>query len=99
MQVILSKPIVGRHTDDNGKIESRMYAMQGETLDVILQNKTHFICDSNTYPNTSIIVFPNQCKEVLINKEDEVDMFADEKFYNVYEEPEEKLETNDEFDN
>ena len=101
MQVILSKPIVGRHSGDNGKIESRMYAMEGEILDVILQNKTHFVCDSNTYPNTSIIVFPSQCKEVLIDKENEEDMFAAEKYYNVYEEPEEKLDilSNDEFDN
>ena len=101
MQVILSKPIVGRHSGDNGKIESRMYAMEGEILDVILQNKTHFVCDSKTYPNTSIIVFPSQCREVLVKK-DEEDMYADEKYYNVYEEPIETLSTNllnDEFDN
>ena len=83
MQVILSKDIFGYVGD-----APRVHAHKGETLDVILQNKTHFICDSIIYPDTAIIVFPSQCKEVLVRVEEE-DRYAPEKYYNTYVEPDE----------
>jgi len=84
MQVILSKDIIGIKRDS---CEPILHAKEGDILDVILRNKTHFICDSLYFPNTAIVVFPSQCEEVLTEKDIE-DEFAPEKYYNVYEEPE-----------
>lgn len=83
MQVILSKNIIG-YSQESG--EARLHASKGDLLDVILRNKTHFICDSINYPETWIVVFPSQCAEIL-TEEDKEDEFSPEKYYNIYEEP------------
>ena len=91
MQVILSKDIYGIA---EGML--RIHAAKGEILNVILRNKTHYICDSSVYPDTAIVVFPSQCSDVVYGKEEE-DEQAPEKYYNTYVEPEEPLR-NDIFD-
>ena len=91
MQVILSKDIYGIA---EGML--RMHAAKGEILNVILRNKTHYICDSVFYPDTTIAVFHSQCADVLFDREEE-DEHAPEKYYNTYVEPEEPLR-NDIFD-
>ena len=100
MQVILSKPITG-YRRESWDIEQYWYrpkthADAGDTLDVILRNKTHFICDSKYYPGTDIVVFPKQCAEVLTNRQSIED--DDDKFYGVHEEPDEIQLKDDIFD-
>ena len=92
MQVILSKDVYGFI----GNNSSRIHAHSGDKLDVILRNKTHFICDSLVHPNTAIVVFPSQCQEILIEKNIE-DEHAFEKYYHVYDNPINRL-NNDLFD-
>lgn len=87
MQVILSKPVVGLYKDDSGEYQSRRHADEGDLLTVILHNKTHFICDSMYFPETPIAVFPSQCADIITEKEKTED-FAEEKYYNVYEDNE-----------
>ena len=82
MQVILSKDIYGLA---DGML--RMHAEKGDTLRVILHNRSHYICDSSIYPDIPIAVFPSQCTDVLFDKE-EIDEQAPEKYYNTYVEPE-----------
>ena len=91
MQVILSKDIYGIA---DGML--RKHASQGDLLDVILRNKTHYICDSVFYPDSTIVVFNSQCADVLFDREEE-DEQAPERYYNTYEEPEE-IVSNDIFD-
>ena len=91
MQVILSKDIYGL-----GDGMLRMHAKKGDILDVILHNKTHFICDSCVYPETAIVVFPSQCTDIIHEKE-EMDEQAPEKYYNTYIAPEQLL--NDDISN
>jgi hypothetical protein len=86
MQVILSKPILGFYKNDDGIYTSRKHAEEGDTLDVIIKNKTHFICDSLVFPETAVAVFPSQCSEIIIEKE-KIDEHSEERYYNVYEEP------------
>jgi hypothetical protein len=86
MQVILSKDIYGL-----GKGIRCLHAEKGEILNVILHNRTHYICDSSIYPEVPIAVFPNQCSEVIYDKVEE-DEQAPEKYYNTYVEPEQVIE-------
>jgi hypothetical protein len=98
MKVILSKSINGFYKDDEGNVKSRIHASPGDILQVILHNKTHFICDSVLFPETSIVVFPNQCEEMIIEKDKSTE-FEDEQYYGVYVEPEKQiLLKNDLFD-
>jgi hypothetical protein len=90
MQVILSKPVIGFYKDDEGNSKSRMHAEEGDTLDVILRNETHFICDSLFYSDTAIAVFPSQCTEVVV-KEEPQDEYAEERYYHVYSKPEKQI--------
>lgn len=101
MQVILSKPIVGYRRESEDLVQDwskpRTHADVGDTLDVIIRNKTHFICDSKYYPNEDIIVYPKQCAEILIEKE-HIDESEEERYYGTYEEPIKTQLTNDIFD-
>jgi hypothetical protein len=101
MQVILSKPIIGYRREFEDTVQDwskpRTHADAGDILDVIIHNKTNFICDSKYYPGTDIIVLKSQCAEVLTDRQS-IDDADDEKFYGVYEEPDEIQLKDDIFD-
>lgn len=85
MKIRLNKPIIG-YQKNGDEVTERIHAEKEDVLSVVLNNKTHFVCDSVKYPGTSIVVFPSQCSEVIqeIELENE-DPHADEKYYHIYE--------------
>jgi hypothetical protein len=95
MKVQLKKPVIGCQKISEGVVE-RTHADEGDVLDVILHNKTHYICDSKHFPGWHIAVFPSQCLDTI---EDLVieDEHADEKYYHVYEKPSKKNLVDDPF--
>lgn len=83
MKVHLKTPIYGY--EHGCTVPHRKLADAGDTLDVILNNKSHFICNSN---GITIVVFPSQCEEIVMEQELKAeDKFEFEKYYHVYEEP------------
>jgi len=84
MKIRLNKSIQGIvGYDANGIPITRLHADEKDVLPVILHNPTHFICDSNYYPNTHIAVFNSQCE--IIEEKKTVEEFLEEKYYHVYE--------------
>lgn len=101
MQIILSKPIIGYRREFGDTVQNwlvpQTHADAGDVLDIILRNKTYFICDSKYYPGTDIIVLKSQCEEILTDNQ-KIDDSEDEKFYGIYEEPDEIQLKDDIFD-
>ena len=60
MKLIVNKDIIGR--DKNGV--GRTHATIGDELNVLIQHKNYYTCDSSHYPNTAIAVFPNQASVI-----------------------------------
>lgn len=69
----------------NGREYDRIHANEGDTLDVIFKNDTHYICDSKYFPSNQIVVFNSQVADV-IEEVSAVDPFDLEKYYHTYEE-------------
>ena len=85
MRIRLTQPIVGYK--QGNETEPRIHANKDDILQVILNNPTHFICDSLNYPEQAIIVFKSQC--IVINalglEKIIEDPYYEEKYYHVYE--------------
>ena len=84
MKVCLNKTIFGTTIQGENSIK-RKHAEPGDVLDVILNNPTHYICDSKHFPGEHIVVFHNQGVMIAEEADISIDDHADEKYYHVYE--------------
>jgi hypothetical protein len=62
MKLVLKKAVIGIV---QGKNETRLHALAGDVLFILLRNPTHYICDSLRYPNEHVIVFKNQIEREI----------------------------------
>jgi hypothetical protein len=94
MKVWLKKSIYGiSQWDDKGSPSVRcLHASAGDILPVILNNSSHFICDSVKYPGKHIVVFPSQVSEIIHETIPTDDDSSIDKYYNIYDEPKSKIE-------
>lgn len=102
MKVCVKVPITGYVRDPISftvdQLVPRIHADVGDTLTVILNNNSHYICDSMYFPGTHIAVFPSQCSQIIKEaalKPQEEEEHDIEKYYNVYEKPIKKQESLD----
>jgi len=83
MKVKVKQSIFGNCS--SGEHPMRLHADEGDSLKVIFQNPTHFICESKYYEGLEVVVFPSQVAEVIREKDIYTDEYDIEKYYHVYE--------------